>query len=243
MLNKTSFFVDQIIQIIKSFIQFTLSLTFWDGIILSSIVILIVYVATRRKKYKLSSINLNLPFSLGNITYETTEEERIIAWKLYTQLKTRKAALIFDEDYDVIVEVYDSLYKLFPIARELLMDLPLYEVERESGIADLILRVQNNGIRPHLTKWQSDFRRWWNNETKKRHNKNRSPQDIQKKYPKYKELVEDLRNMNLELNKYSEDLLNIARSSPKRGIKYASKKPVPTPPFEERSSQEKSSSS
>ena len=206
-----SLFLNYIFKSFKNFLQFTTSLTFWDGLLFSFAIFLIVYLATHREKYRVSLVNLNLPFALGNITYEPTEEDRVVAWKLYTQLKTRKAALIFDEEYDVIADVYDSLYEIFPISRDLLMNLPLNEIERDPSIADLIFRVQNYGIRTHLTKWQSDFRRWWDNAIKDPSNKDKRPQDIQKDYPKYKELIKDLKKTNIELNKYAEDLLNIAK--------------------------------
>lgn len=235
MLEKYSFFLSYIFQIIKRFLQFTTLFTFWDGILFALAISFIVYLVTRHKKYRVSSVSVNLPFSLGNITYEPTEEDRIVAWKLYTQLKTRKAALIFDEDRDVIADVYDSLYELFPISRDLLMNLPLDEIEQELSIADLVLRIQNDGLRPHLTKWQSGFRRWWDNAIRDPGNKDSRPQDIQKNYPKYRELINELKKMNLELNKYAEDLLNIARTpaQTRRQGKAKVKKPTPIQPSEE----------
>lgn len=236
MLEKYSFFLNYIFQIIKRFLQFSTSFTFWDGILFTVIIFFIIYLATRRKKYRISSVSLNLPFTLGNITYEPTEEDRIVAWKLYTQLKTRKAAIIFDEDHDVIADVYDSLYEIFPISRDLLMNLPLNEIERDPSIADLVFRVQNYGIRSHLTKWQSDFRRWWDNATRDPSNKDRGPQDIQKDYPRYKELIEDLKKTNVELDKYAEDLLSIAKMPRKtrRKRKESVKKLKPVQPSEEK---------
>ena len=197
---------------IKKIFELTSHLTFGDGVVLSIVVSLLLCYFFRRKKYKISTVSLNLPFLLGNITYEATSQDRVVAWKMYTQLKTRKAALIFDEDNDVIADIYASLYELFPISRDLLMNLPLGEIERSNGIADLVFRVQNIGIRPHLTKWQADFHKWWGNAIKDEHNKNKRPQDIQKDYPQYKDLIADLKSMNLELDKYAEDLLRIAKT-------------------------------
>ena len=215
---------------LNKFLDLFSPLKFWDGILICALIFFIVNLLKSKRKYRVTSVSVNLPFNLGNITYEPTEEDRIVAWKLYTQLKTRKAALFFDENHDVIAEVYDSLYELFPIARDLLMSLPLYEIERSPSIADLILRVQNDGLRPHLTKWQSDFRRWWDNALQNADYKDIRPQDIQKKYPKYEELIKELKKMNTELIRYAQDLQNIAKAPLKKRLKEKVKKPKPIQP-------------
>jgi len=212
-------------------IRFSARITFWHIIIFVLVVLLIIsYLFINRKRYKVTSMTVNIPFSLGNITYALTEEDRIVAWKMYVQLKTRKAALVFDEEYDVIVDVYDSLYEIFKISRELLSNLPLHEIESEPCIADLILRVQNDGLRPHLTKWQSDFRKWWKNATTNPEDKNVRPQDTQMKYPKYKELIVELKEMNIELSKYAEQLLTIAKTHSRRNRRARIKRPTPLEP-------------
>jgi hypothetical protein len=74
------------------------------------------------------------------------------------QLKSRKAALPFDEDYDLVEVIYNSPSELFKINRELLMQLPLDDIRRDNGLAKLQMRVLNEGLRPYLTKWQTRFR-------------------------------------------------------------------------------------
>ena len=223
MMENFSFFLNKFLDLFSP-------LKFWDGILICALIFFIVNFLNRKRKYRVTSVSVNLPFNLGNITYEPTEEDRIVAWKLYTQLKTRKAALFFDENQDVIAEVYDSLYELFPIARDLLMSLHIYEIERSPSIAELILRVQNDGLRPHLTKWQSDFRRWWDKALANPKYENLRPQDIQKKFPKYDELIGELKEMNVELNKYAEDLENIAKTSAEVKRKEKEMKPKPVRP-------------
>ena len=51
-------------------------------------------------------------------------ENLFIANRIYLELVTRKAALPFDEDNDVIVEVYDSWYTLFSTIREEIKNVP-----------------------------------------------------------------------------------------------------------------------
>ena len=173
---------------------------------------------------------VNIPFGLGNMTYDLSKKERILSWHLFVQLRTRKAALPFDEDHDVITEVYDSLYELFPITRDLVMNLPLKEIEKQESVADLMLRVLNDGLRPHLTTWQAEFRRWWVQMLGVPANNLKRPQDLQKGFPQYGALVDDLKRMNVELNKFAEDLLVIAQARPAEAPR---KRPVASPPSQD----------
>lgn len=191
----------------------------------------------RHRHYGSYSVSVGLPFNLGSRTYDTTPQDRIVAWKLYVQLATRKGTLPFDESYDVISDVYKSLFALFGVARDLLLELPPHEFEREEGVAPLLLRVINDGLRPHLTRWQSDFRKWWDETVKDATNQGKSPQDVQRQYPHYIELVSDLKRTNTELSKLADDLLMIARArkqKPSRTPKVAPLPPTPEPAHEER---------
>ena len=47
-------------------------------------------------------------------------------------------------------------------------------------------------MRPHLTKYQAKFRRWYANACEEKENSLLSPQEIQSKYPDFEELTEDL---------------------------------------------------
>ena len=59
--------------------------------------------------------------------------------------------LVFDQENDVIAEVYNSWYEYFRVARELIKDLPIEKVECASELIELATNVLNNGLRPHLT--------------------------------------------------------------------------------------------
>jgi hypothetical protein len=208
---------------------------FWFG---AGIVFLIIVIVLRRRHFHVSTATLSLPFNLGNITYQATEQDRVFAWKLYVHLKTRKAALPFDHENDVIVEVYDSLYELFQITRDLLCSIPIENVQGKKNIADLILRVQNDGLRPHLTKWQAPFRRWWTKAVELPDNRDKSPQEIQKQFKDYEGLLNDLRQMNTEMSKFAEQLLRVVRPQKFSGFKRVLNrwKEVKTVPLEPSSS-------
>lgn len=187
---------------------------FWPILAFLAIIAIIFLIRYRStfKRMRLTSGTINIPWNIGNFNFIVSEEEKIIAWKTYVQLKSRKAALPFNEEYDLVEEVYNSLYELFKINRELLMQLPLDDVRRDNGLAKLQMRVLNEGLRPHLTKWQARFRSWWKKELNNPDNANLAPQEIQRKFPQYDELIADIKVLNAQLDKYSEELLNIAKS-------------------------------
>ena len=61
-----------------------------------------------------------------------------------------------------------------------------------------------------MTKWQARFRRWYNAELEKEENKSLSPQDIQKKYPEYEKLAEEMIEVNRKLIEYRKILRLLA---------------------------------
>lgn len=64
-----------------------------------------------------------------------------------------------------------------------------------------------------MTKWQAKFRRWYDAELAKEENKNTSPQDIQRHYPQYEELVADLRKVNEEFVRFADSLEKIVKDA------------------------------
>jgi hypothetical protein len=196
--------------LLSSLFDTLLSAKFWIGAGVSVVLLSAVFMVKRRN---LRAISVSLPFNLGKIDYELSSMDRVLAWKMYVQLMTRKAALLFDEENDVIVDVYASLYDIFPIARELLAAMPLSEIERSQGVSDLIVRVLNDAIRPHVTKWQGRYRSWWEIQIADKSRKGVDPQVLQRGYPQYEELVADLRRTNTELAKLADQLLAIARAA------------------------------
>ena len=110
---------------------------------------------------------------------------------------------------DVIVEVYDSWYEYFRVARELIKDLPIEKIECASELIELATKVLNQGLRPHLKKWQARYRKWYESSVKESDAK-LSPQDIQKQYPYYDELLSDLIETSKRMIAYKELMYQIA---------------------------------
>ena len=120
---------------------------------------------------------------------------------------TRKVGLLFEEDKDVIVEVYNSWYSLFGIIRDLLKKIEPRKKDKDlEKLENILIKTLNFGLRPHLTKWQAKYRRWYNQEIEKEVNSQLSPQEIQKKYKRYNELITDLKETNKQMVQFAEEL-------------------------------------
>ena len=159
-----------------------------------------------RKKVKIVNLNIEIG-NIGNITLELNKEVSKIAHKTLVEIMTRKVGLTFEEDKDVIVEVYNSWYKLFEIIRELLKNVePNKKDKNVEKLEDILIKTLNEGLRPHLTKWQAKFRRWYDIELKKEENNKVPPQEIQKRYEEYDNLVKDLKNTNEKMVQFAQEL-------------------------------------
>jgi hypothetical protein len=148
---------------------------------------------------------------IGKIHLRPNYDDINIAHRAWSELITRKAGLTFDEENDLILEIYDSWYALFGEMRGLVKQLPAERI-RESrdtqSLLRLLVEALNSGLRPHLTTWQARFRRWYTARASCEPEK--SPQQIQREYPEYDALVSDLRVVNAQLVQYAEVIRHIA---------------------------------
>lgn len=143
---------------------------------------------------------------------QRNDDNLFIANRIYIELTTRKAAIPIDEENDVIEEVYDSWYKLFGIIRDEIKTLPgRYLKSHDSTIAliGLTMKILNEGLRPHLTEHQAKFRKWYGQEKDK--NENISPQELQRRYPDYDNLIASMKQVNQTLIQYSNELNKLIR--------------------------------
>ncbi|CAI6085626.1 hypothetical protein COHCIP112018_04735 [Cohnella sp. JJ-181] len=180
---------------------------------------IILFTISFFRAYNPGKLSLSAPFGLGNIELDRaklSEKELDIAWKLYVQLSTRKAAIPL-EDSDIITEVYDSWYQLFSTTREYLIEMPARDIEDNENaqkIIALALDVLNKGLRPHLTEWQGKYQKWYEDEIQLDKYKGKSPQEIQIIYPQYDDLIKDMRRVNIELQKYADQLKRFSHETP-----------------------------
>lgn len=153
-----------------------------------------------KKSVIISEVSLGIGSS--SITLKYSKKDKEIAYKLWVELSTRKIGLEFDSEYDVISEVYNSWYSFFDIARNLMKDIPCEKLESSLNLIELTENVLNIGLRPHLTKWQAKFRKWYEDNKDNDEYKHKTPQEIQKMYPLYSELEKDLIQTNRHMIEY-----------------------------------------
>ena len=161
-----------------------------------------VYKKATFKTIHIQEATIGIGNSSVTIKYDGRIKE--IAYKIWIELTTRKIGIKFDEEYDVISEVYNSWYEAFKVIRLLLEDIPADRIGNAKGLIELTTKVLNNGLRPHLTMWQAKYRAWYNKALED--NTNTSPQDIQKEFPEYQSLVADLKKTNDIMIKYADEL-------------------------------------
>ena len=152
---------------------------------------------------------LNIPLGgIGSIKIKSNQEVKQIAHKAWAELATRKIGLSFDPKNDVIIEVYSSWYQLFQEVRSLIKEIPSSHIKNKSTreLVDILVKTLNEGLRPHLTKWQAKFKRWYEFEIQKSSNASKTPQEIQRRFPQYKELTDELLTINKQLASYINEL-------------------------------------
>lgn len=200
--------------------DFTFSLKL--SLTLIIIVVLAVVVINRLKrlfvgytgsKFEIDTAELGLGSS--KISFKPNREDQQIAYKIWVELSTRKIGLPIDLENDVVAEVYDSWHNFFSITRELIKDIPVGKVKNVSTrkIITLSISVLNEGLRPHLTKWQARFRKWYDHQLQKS-GEDVDPQGLQAKYPNFDDLKSDLEKVNRHLILYREKMRELVLGLP-----------------------------
>lgn len=176
------------------------------------LVVVLRFILSSRGPWRSYEID-EAEFGLGNqkVKIRPNDIDRQIAYKIWVELSTRKVGLKIDLDNDVISEIYDSWYSFFSVTRELIKDVPVSKFRRKDTerIIALSIDVLNSGIRPHLTKWQARFRRWYEFQLGKDENADFHPQDIQKNFPDYEELEKDILAVNQNLIGYRKKMYEL----------------------------------
>ncbi|MEM9360483.1 MAG: hypothetical protein AAGB04_30260 [Pseudomonadota bacterium] len=174
------------------------------------IMLLVVFVAWRLwSSRRFSSFEIDgAEVGIGDfkLAFKPNDTDRQIAYAIWVELSTRKLGLNIDLENDVIVEVYDSWYHFFGVTRELVKAVPVSKVRHDSTkqIIKLSIEVLNEGLRPHLNKWQARYRRWYAQQIEV--DLDKSPQEIQKEFPEYDTLCTDLLAVNKRLVRYREKM-------------------------------------
>ncbi len=199
--------------------HFVLSLNFNICVVIVLVVLffLIRFLIRRFKKdnaieEKTIPVKLKYKFGGAEVEYNIVRNYQNIeiAHKIYIELITRKAGIEIEEDKDVIVEVYNSWYALFQITREELKSINgqlLKDNNTSQELVRLLTDILNEGLRPHLTQYQAKFRKWYKEQLDA--NQGKSPQEIQKGFDEYDNLIKSMKGVNEILINYSEKLKKI----------------------------------
>jgi hypothetical protein len=181
------------------------------------VALLLVLVASHflrrgKKPYQVIQLNIQLG-NIGSVQMKPNWEDIQVAHKIWTELVTRKAAIPIDPDNDVISEIYASWYTLFQKIRQLVSDIPSQCIRKEKSTQELVriaVETLNLGLRPHLTKWQARYRNWWFQTESEL--KTKSPQQHQKEFPQFSELLGDMLLVNHQLIQYAGELQKIVQA-------------------------------
>jgi hypothetical protein len=187
------------------------------GLLAVAAIVGVTLLVTRRGWGNWWADSVDVEFGSLNVSLKRTHEVVRVAHEAWAEIITRKAALPFDEDNDLVVDIYSSWYELFKELRALIRTIPAEQMLGKSARAqsarDLVRvleAVLNAGLRPHLTLFQSRFRPWYEHKTKV-YSEDADGQSIQSQYPDYDVLLADMRQVNRLMVKFSQDLKRIAQ--------------------------------
>lgn len=185
------------------------NISIWLVLVIIIITTCYILIGKKISRYDLVKLDIKLG-NVGSAEFRPNKTDLQIAHKIWTELITRKAAIPIDKENDVIEEIYDSWYSLFQKIREFISDIPADLIRSNKSTKEIVriaTQTLNEGLRPHLTRWQARFRTW--STSKKDKLMDMTPQEFQKEYPEYKDLIDDLIQVNIQLMQYAQELKKI----------------------------------
>lgn len=173
------------------------------------LVLIYIFLLKNKWRYDLVKVNIKLG-NVGTAEFRPNKSDLQVAHKIWTELVTRKAAIPIDKEHDVIEEIYNSWHTMFQKVREFISEIPADLIRNNKSTKEIVriaTQTLNDGLRPHLTRWQARFRNW--SFAEKHKLMEMTPQELQKEYPEYNDLIEDLMRVNTQLIQYSKELKKI----------------------------------
>ncbi|MFA0079332.1 hypothetical protein AB4427_14495 [Vibrio artabrorum] len=198
-------------------LNLNLPLSIGLALVVLAVSFLLRKISLKFKGFSTDEITVKEPFTGTEVKIKANTEDKKIAHRIWTELITRKAAIPFQRDKDVIVEVYDSWHTLFQCVREQISAIPVEKLRGREKVdieqlIDISTKVLNDGLRPHLTEWQAKYRTWYSHAQNEEQYSELTPQELQRKYPLYDELVSDIESVNSKLSVFAHELKKIVRS-------------------------------
>jgi len=201
-----------------SFRNGDLVLTFGPIVVVVAILALAWFAYRTYQQWKLrpskwDTTSIMVKYGLFEQEIKPNNETVRIAYQAWVEITTRKVGLPFDDNHDVIVEVYNSWYEVFRVLRDLAKSVPAHRLRdcpNTQKLVEILLQVLNKGLRPHLTQWQAKFRRWYDAAKEKPDNNDKTPQEIQRQFSDYDALVTDLKNVSAQFVTFAQTLKDLA---------------------------------
>ncbi len=160
---------------------------------------------------ELSEGDWALNFGVVKLSGKLSEQDRQCAWQLYTEIVTRvsvsgkrRDAKCTDFSGEILIESLASLHHFFQEARAIMRAFPVGQLKgrQQSHLGTLIHDLLADVLRPFLEKWQADLRSWWEAQDKT----GESWFELQRKYPRYDELLKDWTDLRRLMRKLENQL-------------------------------------
>ncbi len=146
------------------------------------------------KYFKIKEIKIN------NVTLKADYKVFELIYKICVEMENRTITKQINEDFDSIEDIYNSRHNFFCFVRENIKEFPIEEYSKYKETISYINSMLNDVLRPHLTKYQKNFR--WRLENNKPLYKNLSAIEIEKLYPFHAQIIAELKSTNEKLNEY-----------------------------------------
>lgn len=197
---------------ISSDLSFSFTLSLWI-VFLIPIAIGLLWLVRYAWPFR-HSIWGEIEFSICGVSskFYPNYTEKQIAYEIWVELSTRKIGLPIDLENDVIIEIYDSWYSFFSISRELIRKIPVRKLNDKGTkfIVDVSLKILNQQLRMHLTKWQARYRKWHEAVLL---TDSRDPQVVQRNFPQYDQLTNNMLLVNRSLIECRKEMYRLATGS------------------------------
>ena len=130
------------------------------------------------------------------------ESPRQLAYTFFMEITNRKVALSIDWNNDTLSDVYISWKTFFDNSVSLLKNFPVEHAADARPVIKLIQEVLHEVLRPHLTRWQAAYRRWYETNSEGKRFRKLPPQEIQKHFPQFAALRSDFEATQTRVSGY-----------------------------------------
>ncbi len=129
------------------------------------------------RKFNLETVSIN--FFGFNASFKKTNLVIELSYQIWVEMNSRIVCLPFDENNDLIIDIYKSWYMFFQELRNIEKNaIRISYKDDRLKLIKLINDIMNNIFRPHLTKHYNRFAKWYTNSNNS--HPDIDPQQIQK---------------------------------------------------------------